>query len=65
MKTNDYTIAQINIYRAAGTWYGARFGAAGEYDGCDEIDASSEAEARAIVQDEFPAAAVTRVPDIR
>jgi hypothetical protein len=33
---------QINIYRAAGTWYGARW-IDGEYDGCDALDVAGDA----------------------
>jgi len=39
---------KINIYRASGTWYGARW-IGGEYDGCDELpvgDAATETQAR-------------------
>ena len=35
---------KINVFRDAGTWYGARW-IDGEYDGCDSLDVSSERDA--------------------
>lgn len=35
---------EINVYRSGGTWYAART-IGGEYDGCDALDATTEAEA--------------------
>lgn len=56
------TSTTINIYQDAGEWYGARW-IAGEYDGCDVIDAETEEEARATVLREFPGAEIVRVDD--
>lgn len=33
---------KINVYRAAGEWFGARW-IDGEYDGCDRLDCSVDA----------------------
>lgn len=33
---------KINVYRAGGKWFGARW-IDGEYDGCDEIDIATDA----------------------
>lgn len=33
---------RINVYRAGGEWYGARW-IDGEYDGCDALDVEPEA----------------------
>lgn len=47
-KTSTAQKIEINIYRSAGAWYGARW-IGGEYDGCDALDVAddaAEAEAR-------------------
>jgi hypothetical protein len=57
---------QINIYKSAGKWYGART-VDSEYDGCDELDCdddASESDAAQAARDEFPGADVTRVADM-
>jgi hypothetical protein len=33
---------KINVYRAGGEWFGARW-IDGQYDGCDELDVAADA----------------------
>ena len=61
---------QINIYRSAGTWFGARW-IDGEYDGCDEPPVGDDADDAAATESalSMPLAVsgqrqVTRVDDV-
>lgn len=40
---------EINVYRAVGEWYGARW-IDGEYDGCDALEIPDDASAEAAVE---------------